>query len=151
MQALSILTRLRLKRLRRRIRLSEQTYFRGTGRRKTAVAQVKLMKGKGAVIVNGKPLEEVFGIDRLKTTVLEPLRATETTDKLSAVVKVTGGGSSAQAGAISHGISRALVNMDESLKPKLRSLGLLTRDARVKERKKYGLRRARKARQYRKR
>lgn len=151
MQALSILTRLRLKRLRRRVRLSEQTYFRGTGRRKTAVAQVKLMKGKGAVIVNGKPLEEVFGIDRLQSTVLEPLRVTETTDKLSAVVKVTGGGSSAQAGAISHGISRALVNMDENLKPKLRSLGLLTRDARVKERKKYGLRRARKARQYRKR
>lgn len=143
--------RLRLKRLRRRVRLSEQTYFRGTGRRKTAVAQVKLMKGKGAVIVNGKPLEEVFGIDRLQSTVLEPLRVTETTDKLSAVVKVTGGGSSAQAGAISHGISRALVNMDENLKPKLRSLGLLTRDARVKERKKYGLRRARKARQYRKR
>jgi small subunit ribosomal protein S9 len=151
MQALSILIRLRLKRLRRRIRLSEQTYFRGTGRRKTAVAQVKLMKGKGAVIVNGKPLEEVFGVDRLQSTVMEPLRATETTDKLSAVVKVTGGGTSAQAGAISHGISRALVNMDESLKPKLRSLGLLTRDARVKERKKYGLRRARKARQYRKR
>jgi small subunit ribosomal protein S9 len=151
MQDLSILMRLRLKQLRRRIRLSEQTYFRGTGRRKTAIAQVKLMKGKGAVIVNGKPLEEVFGIDRLQSTVLEPLRATETTDKLSAVVKVTGGGSSAQAGAISHGISRALVNMDESLKPKLRSLGLLTRDARVKERKKYGLRRARKARQYRKR
>jgi len=143
--------RLRLKRLRRRIRLSEQTYFRGTGRRKTAIAQVKLMKGKGAVIVNGKPLEEVFGIDRLQSTVLEPLRATETTEKLSAVVKVTGGGSSSQAGAISHGISRALVNMDESLRPKLRSLGLLTRDARVKERKKYGLRRARKARQYRKR
>lgn len=151
MQALSILIRLKLKRMRRRIRLSEQTYFRGTGRRKTAVAQVKLMKGKGAVIVNGKPLEEVFGIDRLQSTVMEPLRATETTDKLSAVVKVTGGGTSAQAGAISHGISRALVNMDESLKPKLRSLGLLTRDARVKERKKYGLRRARKARQYRKR
>jgi small subunit ribosomal protein S9 len=151
MQALSILMKLRLKRLRRRIRLSEQTYFRGTGRRKTAIAQVKLMKGKGAVIVNGKPLEEVFSIDRLKSIVLEPLRATETTDKLSVVVKVTGGGSSAQAGAISHGISRALVNMDESLKPKLRSLGLLTRDARVKERKKYGLRRARKARQYRKR
>lgn len=151
MQDLSILMRLRLKRLRRRIRLSEQTYFRGTGRRKTAIAQVKLMKGKGAVIVNGKPLEEVFGIDRLQSTVLEPLRATETTEKLSAVVKVTGGGSSAQAGAISHGISRALVNMDESLRPKLRSLGLLTRDARVKERKKYGLRRARKARQYRKR
>ena len=131
--------------------MSEQTYFRGTGRRKTAVAQVRLVKGKGAVIVNGKPVEEVFGIERLRSTILEPLKATETIDKLSAIVKVTGGGIAAQAGAISHGISRALVSMDESLKPQLRSLGLLTRDARVKERKKYGLRRARKARQYRKR
>ncbi len=142
---------LRLKRTGRRTRLSEQTYFRGTGRRKTAVAQVKLVKGKGAIIVNGKPLEEVFGIERLRSTILEPLRATGTLDKLSAIVKVRGGGISAQAGAISHGISRALVSMDESLRPQLRSLGLLTRDARVKERKKYGLRRARKARQYRKR
>lgn len=131
--------------------MSEQAYFRGTGRRKTAVAQVKLMTGKGAIIVNGKPLEEVFGLERLQFTILEPLKVTDNSNKLSAVVKVTGGGIVAQAGAISHGISRALVNMDESLKPQLRSYGLLTRDSRVKERKKYGLRRARKARQYRKR
>jgi small subunit ribosomal protein S9 len=131
--------------------LSEQAYFRGTGRRKTAVAQVKLMTGKGAIIVNGKPLEEVFGLDRLQSTILEPFKVTDNSNKLSAVVKVTGGGIAAQAGAISHGISRALVNMDESLRPQLRSYGLLTRDSRVKERKKYGLRRARKARQYRKR
>lgn len=131
--------------------MSEQTYFRGTGRRKTAIAQVKLMTGKGAIIVNGKPLEEVFGMERLQSTILEPLRVTDTSNKFSAVVKVTGGGIVAQAGAISHGISRALVKMDESLKTQLRSYGLLTRDSRVKERKKYGLRKARKARQYRKR
>jgi small subunit ribosomal protein S9 len=131
--------------------LSEQAYFRGTGRRKTAIAQVKLMTGKGAIIVNGKPLEEVFGMERLQSTILEPLRVTDTSNKFSAVVKVTGGGIVAQAGAISHGISRALVKMDESLKIQLRSYGLLTRDSRVKERKKYGLRKARKARQYRKR
>jgi small subunit ribosomal protein S9 len=131
--------------------LSEQAYFRGIGRRKTAVAQVKLMTGKGAIIINGKPLEEVFGMERLQSIILEPLRVTDTSNKFSAVVKVTGGGIVAQAGAISHGISRALVKMDESLKTQLRSYGLLTRDSRVKERKKYGLRRARKARQYRKR
>ncbi len=151
MPGLSIHIRHRLGRPRRRTRLSEQAYFRGTGRRKTAVAQVKLMTGKGAIIVNGKPLEEVFGLERLQSTILEPLKVTDNSNKLSAVVKVTGGGISAQAGAISHGISRALVHMDESLKPQLRSYGLLTRDSRVKERKKYGLRRARKARQYRKR
>lgn len=115
------------------------------------MAQVKLMKGKGAIIVNGKPMEEVFRIERLRSTILEPLKVTNTSEKLSAVVKVTGGGIASQAGAICHGISRALIKMDESLKPQLRSLGLLTRDPRVKERKKYGLRRARKARQYRKR
>lgn len=109
------------------------------------------MRGKGAVIVNGKPLEEIFGMQRLQSVILEPLKVTDTVDKLSAIVKVTGGGISAQAGAISHGISRALVRMDEALKPQLRSYGLLTRDSRAKERKKYGLRRARKARQYRKR
>ena len=131
--------------------MSEQAYFRGTGRRKTAVAQVRLMAGNGAIIVNGKPLEDVFSITRLQSTILEPMRVTDTEGKFNAIVKVVGGGVSAQAGAISHGISRALLVMDESLKPLLRSHGLLTRDARVKERKKYGLKRARKARQYRKR
>ena len=131
--------------------MSEQPYFRGTGRRKTAVAQVRLMAGNGAIIVNGKPFEDTFGITRLQSAILEPLRVTDTLDKFNAIVKVGGGGISAQAGAIGHGISRALVRMDESLKPLLRSYGLLTRDARAKERKKYGLKRARKARQYRKR
>ncbi|GAF98737.1 unnamed protein product [marine sediment metagenome] len=131
--------------------MSEQPYFRGTGRRKTAVAQVRLMAGNGAIIINGKPFEDTFGILRWQSAILEPLRVTDTLDKFNAIVKVGGGGISAQAGAISHGISRALVRMDESLKPLLRSYGLLTRDARAKERKKYGLKRARKARQYRKR
>ena len=131
--------------------MSEQAYFRGTGRRKTAVAQVRLMAGNGAIIVNGKPFEYIFGMSRLQSTILEPLRVTDTLDKFNAIVKVGGGGISAQAGAICHGISRALVIMDESLRPLLRSHGLLTRDARAKERKKYGLKRARKARQYRKR
>ena len=131
--------------------MSEQAYFRGTGRRKMAVAQVKLMEGNGAIIVNGKPFEDVFGITRLQQSILEPIRVTNNQGKFNAVVKVEGGGVSAQAGAIRHGISRALVVMDESLKPLLRSHGLLTRDARVKERKKYGLKGARKARQYRKR
>ena len=131
--------------------MSEQAYFRGTGRRKTAVAQVRLMEGNGAIIVNGKPFEEVFAIPRWQSTILQPLRVTNTSDRFNAIVKVGGGGISAQAGAICHGISRALVTMDEKLKPLLRSYGLLTRDARAKERKKYGLKRARKARQYRKR
>lgn len=131
--------------------MSEQAYFRGTGKRKTAVAQVKLMTGNGAIIVNGKPFEDVFSIPRLKSAILEPLRVTETEGKFNAIVKVEGGGVSSQAGAIRHGISRALVVMDQNLKTLLRSHGLITRDARIKERKKYGLKRARKARQYRKR
>ena len=131
--------------------MSEQAYFHGTGRRKTAVAQVRLMEGNGAIVVNGKPFEEIFTISRWQSAILQPLKVTDNSSRFNAVIKVDGGGVSAQAGAIRHGISRALVNMDEALKPLLRSHGLLTRDARAKERKKYGLRRARKARQYRKR
>jgi len=116
-----------------------------------AVAQVMVMEGNGAIIVNGKPFDEVFNLLRQQTTILEPLKVTNTVGSLNVMVKVSGGGVSAQAGAICHGISRALVRMDETLKLQLRGYGLLTRDARVKERKKYGLRRARKARQYRKR
>lgn len=109
------------------------------------------MTGNGAIIVNGKPFEDIFSILRLRYAILEPLRVTDTEGKFNAIVKVEGGGVSSQAGAISHGISRALVVMDHNLKTLLRSHGLMTRDARVKERKKYGLKRARKARQYRKR
>ena len=116
-----------------------------------AVAQVKLMEGNGAIVVNGKPDDEFFGVPRLRAIIREPFRVTDTQDKFNAVIKVGGGGFSAQAGAIRHGISRALLVVDENYRPLLRSHGLLTRDSRIKERKKYGLKRARKARQYRKR
>jgi small subunit ribosomal protein S9 len=131
--------------------LSEQAYFRGLGKRKTAVAQVKLMTGNGAIIVNGKPYEDIYTIPRMQAIIVSPLKVTNMQDKLNAVVKVEGGGFSSQADAIRHGISRALVVMDADLKPPLKAKGMMTRDARIKERKKYGLRRARKARQYRKR
>lgn len=131
--------------------MSEQIYFNGTGRRKTSVAQVRLMEGEGVIIINGRPIEEIFGRRMLQTVILQPLQVTNTLNRFNAVIKVAGGGISGQAGAICHGVSRALVKMDESLKPLLRRHGLLTRDPRMKERKKYGLKRARKAPQYTKR
>jgi len=131
--------------------LSEQTYFGGTGRRKTSIAQVRLMKGEGVVIINGKPLEESVARKILQDVILQPLKLTNTSNQYNAVVKVEGGGISGQAGAISHGISRALIKADEGLRPILKKNGLLTRDSRMKERKKYGLKRARKAPQYTKR
>lgn len=131
--------------------MSEHTYFSGTGRRKTSIAQVRLTKGEGVVIINGKPLEENVARKVLQDVILQPLKLTNTSNQYNAVVKVEGGGISGQAGAISHGISRALVKADESLKPILKSNGMLTRDPRMKERKKYGLKRARKAPQYTKR
>ena len=129
----------------------KQSYFHGTGRRKTAVAQVKIMPGNGAIIINGVPYEELFPSLEHRRTILQPLLVTESLGKYNAMVKVNGGGVSGQSGAISHGISRALVEANEILKPILRQNGLLTRDPRVKERKKPGLRRARKAPQYTKR
>jgi len=131
--------------------VEKQTYFNGTGRRKTAVAQVKLLTGNGAIIINGVPYEELYPLLEQRRTIMQPLLVTESTDKYNAVVKVAGGGVSGQSGAISHGIARALVKADESLKPILRQNGLLTRDSRAKERKKAGLKRARKAPQYTKR
>ena len=131
--------------------MEKQTYFYGTGRRKTAVAQVRLMAGNGAIIVDGMPYEERFPAREHQRTISAPLLATESTGKYNVVAKVTGGGISGQSGAISHGIARALVRADENLKPILRQNGLLTRDARAKERKKPGLKRARKAPQYTKR
>jgi len=131
--------------------LSEQTYYSGTGRRKTSIAQVRLIKGEGVVIVNGKPVEESVARKVLRDVIMKPLILTETSNMYNAVVKVEGGGISGQAGAIAHGISRALVKADENLKPILKSNGMLTRDPRMKERKKYGLKRARKAPQYTKR
>jgi len=131
--------------------VTDQAYYYGTGKRKCAIARVRLMPGSGSVIVNGKPLEEHLPLLGLQNTVMEPLRTTNTLDKFNVIAKVQGGGISGQAGAIRHGIARALVESDEGLKPVLRQHGLLTRDARVKERKKYGLKRARKAPQYTKR
>jgi len=131
--------------------MEKQTYFYGTGRRKTAVAQVRLLPGNGAIIINGVPYEELFPRLEHRRTILQPLLVTDSISKYNAVVKVAGGGISGQGGAISHGIARALVRADESLKPILRQNGLLTRDSRAKERKKAGLKRARKAPQYTKR
>ena len=134
-------------------------YYYGTGKRKTAIAKVRLYQNLGSgepgpsvrVQVNGKPLEEFFPLSTWQATVQEPLRVTESLDRFRVVAKVEGGGVSAQSQAIRHGISRALVVFDETFKPTLRKFGLLTRDARIKESKKYGLKRARRAPQYTKR
>jgi len=131
--------------------LEKQEYFYGTGKRKTAVAQVRLLPGNGTIIVNGKPYEELFPRLEHRRMIVQPLLVTDSLSKYNAVVKIAGGGVSGQGGAISHGIARALVKTDENLKPILRQHGLLTRDARAKERKKAGLKRARKAPQYTKR
>ena len=131
--------------------MTEQIYYSGTGRRKTSIAQVRLMKGEGVVIINGKPMEESVARKVLRDVIMKPLILTETSNQYNAVVKVAGGGITGQAGAIAHGISRALVKANDSLKPVLKSNGMLTRDPRMKERKKYGLKRARKAPQYTKR
>ena len=131
--------------------MEKSTYFYGTGRRKAAVAQVRLLQGNGAIIINGVPYEELYPRLEHRQAIMRPLLVTDGVNKYNAVVKVAGGGVSGQSGAISHGIARALVRADEGLKPILRQNGLLTRDSRVKERKKVGLKRARKAPQYAKR
>lgn len=126
-------------------------YYNGTGRRKTAVARVRLYPGDGAFVVNGKLMEEYFGRREDIAHALEPLKATENEGKFTLSVLVKGGGISGQAGAIRHGIARALLVADPELRPVLRGGGFLTRDPRAKERKKPGLKRARKAPQYTKR
>ena len=132
--------------------MAEQQYFYGTGRRKTAVARVRLYPGNGAVVINGRPLEEVFSRDLHRAEVLSPLRRIGREGRFSAQIKCEGGGVSGWAGAIQMGIARALVASDPSLKPGLkRGENLLTRDSRIKERKKAGLKRARKAPQFTKR
>jgi small subunit ribosomal protein S9 len=131
--------------------MTKQSYFYGTGRRKEAVARVRVMAGNGAIIVNGTPYEERFPSLEHQRAISQPLQVTETAGKYNVVVKVEGGGVTGQSGAIAHGISRALVQADERFKPVLRQSGLLTRDPRTKERMKPGLRRARKAPQYTKR
>jgi len=131
--------------------MSEESYVWGTGKRKCAIAQVRILPGKGEIIINDKPYQEAFPRAEHRHMIERPLLATENMGKFRVMVKVNGGGLSGQAGAIRHGIARALVKENELFKPVLRKEGLLTRDARVKERKKYGLKRARKAPQYTKR
>ncbi|MCX8125819.1 MAG: 30S ribosomal protein S9 [Dehalococcoidia bacterium] len=131
--------------------MTEEVYYRATGKRKCAVAQVKLMPGTGTITVNGRPFDETFTRLEHRRTIEQPLVITNTRSRFDIQVKVTGGGISGQAEAIRHGISRALLAINEEFKPILRKSGLLTRDPRVKERKKYGLKRARKAPQYTKR
>ena len=123
----------------------------GTGRRKTAAARVFLASGSGQITVNAKPLDEFFGRETSRMVVRQPLEVAELTDKLDVKVTVRGGGASGQAGAIRHGIARALVDYDETLRAPMRAAGFLTRDAREVERKKVGLRKARKRPQFSKR
>ncbi len=131
---------------------SNKVYYYGTGRRKDAVAAVRLVPGKGNITINGKDIDDYFGLDTLKLIVRQPLAATQTEDKFDVIVKAIGSGISGQAGAIRHGIARALVEADEeSYKAVLKESGFLTRDARMKERKKPGLKKARKASQFSKR
>ena len=131
--------------------MEKGNYVHGTGRRKTSVAQVRLMPGEGTIIVNGVPYEERFPRIDHRQMVLKAFTVAGVIGQYNATVKVDGGGITGQAGAIAHGIARALVATNESFKPALRQGGLLTRDPRVKERKKPGLKRARKAPQYTKR
>lgn len=125
--------------------------YYGTGRRKTSVARVRLVPGEGNVIINGRPLVEYFGLKTLELIVKQPLNLTETIGKYDVLAKVEGGGPSGQAGAIRHGISRALLRVDLEYRPALKQAGFLTRDPREKERRKYGLKKARKASQFSKR
>ena len=131
--------------------MSEESYVWGTGKRKCAIAQVRLFPGEGEIIVNDRPYQEVFTRLEYRHMIEHPLMATNTMGKFRIKAKVNGCGLIVQAGAIIHGIARALVKENELFKPMLRKEGLLTRDARIKERKKYGLKRARKAPQYTKR
>jgi len=125
--------------------------YYGTGRRKTSIARVRLVPGDGKVIINGRDMKEYFGLGTLELIVRQPLVLTEMGDKYDVLAKVAGGGASGQAGAIRHGISRALLELDGELRPALKKAGFLTRDPREKERRKYGLKKARKASQFSKR
>ena len=132
--------------------MTDKRYYQGTGRRKTAVARVRLFPGNGDFVVNGRPVNEYFGNhEDLSRKMHRALDVTSNTSSFNVLVKVRGGGVSGQAGAVSHGIARALLDLDPELRPTLRKAGLLTRDPRMKERKKPGLKRARKAPQYTKR
>ena len=125
--------------------------FYGTGRRKSSVARVYLVPGKGEIKINKRPIDDYFGLETLKVIVRQPLAATDTVDKFDVLVNVRGGGYTGQAGAIRHGIARALLMVDNDYRPVLKKAGYLTRDPRMKERKKYGLKAARRAPQFSKR
>lgn len=130
--------------------MAKVQYF-GTGRRKQSVARVRLVPGEGKVIINKRDAENYFGLETLRFIVNQPLVLTGTKEKFDVLVNVHGGGYTGQAGAIRHGISRALLKADENLRPELKKAGFLTRDPRMKERKKYGLKKARRASQFSKR
>ncbi len=129
----------------------ENVVFYGTGRRKSSVARVRLVEGNGKITINGKDIDEFFGLETLKVIVRQPLTVTNTTSKYDVICTVKGGGFTGQAGAIRHGIARALNEANTEYRPVLKSSGFLTRDPRMKERKKYGLKKARKAPQFSKR
>ena len=129
--------------------MAKSANYYGTGRRKKSIARVYLMAGNGNITINKRPIDEYFGLETLKVIVRQPLVATETSDKFDVVVTVRGGGTTGQAGAIRHGISRALLQADsDEYRPVLKKAGYLTRDPRMKERKKYGLKKARRAPQF---
>ena len=130
---------------------SAKPYFYGTGRRKKSVARVRLYPGTGVVTINGRDIDDYFGLGTLKLIVNQPFGVTDTVGKFDIVANVNGGGFSGQAGAIRHGVARALLSADETYKPLLKKAGFLTRDPRMKERKKYGLKAARRAPQFSKR
>ena len=130
---------------------NKRPYFYGTGRRKKSVARVRLYQGTGSVKINGRDIDDYFGLDTLKLIVRQPLNLTGTADKFDIECRVAGGGVTGQAGAIRHGIARALLAVDESFRAPLKAAGFLTRDPRMKERKKYGLKAARRAPQFSKR
>ncbi len=130
---------------------ADKKYYYGTGRRKNAVARVRLIEGNGKIVINGKNLDEYFGLETLKTIVKQPLTVTNSTAKYDVISTVKGGGYTGQAGAVRHGIARALNEANQEFRPILKSNGFLTRDPRMKERKKYGLKKSRKAPQFSKR
>ena len=130
---------------------SAKPYFYGTGRRKKSVARVRLYPGTGAITINGRDISDYFGLETMKLIVNQPFTVTDTVGKFDIVANVNGGGFSGQAGAIRHGVARALLSADETYKPLLKKAGFLTRDPSMKERKKYGLKGARRAPQFSKR
>jgi len=129
----------------------DKVQYYGTGRRKKSIARVRLVPGDGNVTINDRSIDEYFGLETLKVIVKQPLVLTDTLSKFDVLCKVIGGGFTGQAGAIRHGIARALLKADEELRPPLKKAGFLTRDPRMKERKKYGLKKARRAPQFSKR